>query len=303
VIRGRRRIGKSRLAEEFSKSFSKSYILTGIPPDSNVTAKSQIDEFSRQLNRAKVSLKESEDWGDSFTDLALHCKSGKILIILDEITWMGSKDPTFLPKLKTIWDTYFKKNPQLILIISGSNSTWIEKNILSSTGFVGRISCQIHLKELPLHRCNEFWKSKFHLSPYEIFKLLAITGGVPRYLEEIRTDLTAEQNILNLCYKPEGILFNEFDQLFSDLFSSRNLLYKNIISQTVDQKPSLKDITHSLGKKPGGDFSEYLNELVESGFIIKDLDWNIKRKSCHLIYFTRNLNFSAHKFDIFLTYS
>ncbi len=33
VIRGRRRIGKSRLAEEFAKEFKKHYLLTGVPPE------------------------------------------------------------------------------------------------------------------------------------------------------------------------------------------------------------------------------------------------------------------------------
>ncbi|WP_425385823.1 hypothetical protein [Wolbachia endosymbiont (group A) of Barypeithes pellucidus] len=31
--------------------------------------------------------------------------SGKILLLFDEISWMGSKDPTFLGKIKNFWDT------------------------------------------------------------------------------------------------------------------------------------------------------------------------------------------------------
>ena len=54
-------------------------------------------------------------------------------ILFDEISWMGSKDPHFLGKLKNAWDQHFKKNPNLILILCGSASSWIEKNILSST--------------------------------------------------------------------------------------------------------------------------------------------------------------------------
>ncbi len=49
VIRGRRRIGKSRLAEEYASSFSKAYILSGIPPEPGVTAEAQRAEFLRQL--------------------------------------------------------------------------------------------------------------------------------------------------------------------------------------------------------------------------------------------------------------
>lgn len=102
VIKGRRRIGKSRLAEEFAKSFSKSFLFTGVPPEKGVTAQDQRKEFARQMRRYGIPILNSDDWGDLFQDLALHCKPGRILIILDEITWMGSEDPTFLPKLKTL---------------------------------------------------------------------------------------------------------------------------------------------------------------------------------------------------------
>lgn len=140
VIRGRRRIGKSRLAEEYSSSsFSKAYILSGIPPESGITAQTQRVEFLRQLQEYRLPIYRSDDWGNLFHDLAQECKKGRILVVLDEITWMGSHDPTFLPKLKTAWDRYFKQNPQFVMILSGSNSAWISKNILSSTGFFGRV--------------------------------------------------------------------------------------------------------------------------------------------------------------------
>lgn len=111
------------------------------------------------MSRWKIPFCNAEDWGDLFTDLAIFCSKGKTLIILDEITWMGYLDPTFLPKLKTLWDTTFKKNPELILIVLGSNSTWIEENIVSSIGFVGRISYPLYLKELSLFQCNRLWNS------------------------------------------------------------------------------------------------------------------------------------------------
>ena len=81
-------------------------------------------------------------------------------MVLDEITWMGSQDPTFLPKLKTAWDRYFKQNPQFVMILSGSNSAWISKNILSSTGFFGRVSLRLLLEELTLPECNMFWEGQ-----------------------------------------------------------------------------------------------------------------------------------------------
>src|SRR3990167_5498461 len=65
--------------------------------------------------------------------------------------------PTFLGNLKNAWDMEFSSNPNLILILCGSVSSWIEKNIVNSTGFVGRPSLYLTLEELPLSDCNLFW--------------------------------------------------------------------------------------------------------------------------------------------------
>jgi len=276
VIRGRRRIGKSRLAEEYSKNFSMTFTLSGIPPEEGVTAQDQRMEFLRQLQEYKLPIYKGDDWGDLFFELSKVCQKGRILVILDEITWMGSEDPTFLPKLKTAWDRHFKKNPHIVLLISGSNSAWINKNILSSTGFFGRVSLRMHLEELSLVECNEFWNSeKTTISSFEKFKILSVTGGVPRYLEEIRRDLTAEQNIKELCFSSEGLLFNEFDQIFHDLFLKKGSFYKEIVHQLMAQNLSSTELAKKLHRSKGGDLSDALRELVDAGFLARDFTWSI----------------------------
>lgn len=279
VIRGRRRIGKSRLCEEYAKTFPKSIILTGIPPSDGITAEQQREEFLRQLQEYNLPIYRSDDWGNLFYDLSEVAKKGSILIVLDEITWMGSKDPTFLPKLKTAWDRHFKKNNKLIMIITGSNSTWIEKNILSSTGFYGRISLRILLKELPLTDCNSFWDDwPGVIAPYEKFKILTVTGGIPRYLEELRPDLTAEANIQRMCFDSEGLLFREFDQIFHDLFRNRGPFYKQIVQELVEHRLSTIQIASKLGVSKGGDLSNALDELAQAGFLTRDFNWSFAKK-------------------------
>lgn len=124
VIKGRRRIGKSRLAEEFGQFFPEVLMFSGLPPDKKITAEDQRKEFQRQLRAQRVPGLGTDDWGDLFKDLGVFAASKKILILLDEITWMGDLDETFLGKLKIAWDLYFKTNPKLVLIISGSNSAY-----------------------------------------------------------------------------------------------------------------------------------------------------------------------------------
>lgn len=277
VVKGRRRIGKSRLIEEFSKN-TKLYTFSGVVPNEKTTLKDQLNEFGWQLGKAFEQLPiKGDDWNDLFLQLAHRTHNGRVIILLDEISWMGSKDSNFLGKLKNAWDLEFKKNPQLILILCGSVSAWIEDNILSKTGFAGRISLNLSLEELPLNDCNQFWR-RFgdNITAYEKFKMLSVTGGVPKYLEEIQPTLSAQDNIKNLCFDRSGLLFNEFEQIFTDVFSKRHENYKRIVECIADGKYENKNIYQKLKIEKSGTISEYLSELIKSGFVRRDYTWNLK---------------------------
>lgn len=277
VIRGRRRIGKSRLIREFGTKVKKAFYFSGLAPDSKITAEDQRRECIRQMAEQQIPSRGAQDWGDLFYDLAQFCKSGQVLIALDEITWMAQGDVTFLSKLKNAWDQYFKHNNKLILIISGSDSAWIEENILSKTGFFGRISLRLHLDELPLNHCAKFWGDfQNKTSSQDILKVLSITGGIPRYLEEINPKLSAEQNIFNLCYRPEGVLFNEFDDIFHDLFQKRSQYYKELIHCIAKGHKTIDEISQALNRSKGGDLSRTLDALCADGFLDRDYSWHLK---------------------------
>lgn len=277
VIKGRRRIGKSRLIAEFAKTRA-FYAFMGLPPHVATTAQSQRDEFAKQLN-VNTGLPEikADDWSKLFALLSQKTQKGKVIVLFDEISWMGSEDPDFLGKIKNAWDNYFNKNPQLIFIICGSASSWIEKNILSSTGFLGRVSYTMTLHELPLNECDYFWGQYANrISSYEKLKILSVIGGVPKYLEEIDPSLSAEENIKNLCFKSGALLVNEFNNIFNDLFLRDSVTYRKIIVNLVSGIKDFTEIAKALNVQASGRLSEYLEELELAGFITRDYTWDIK---------------------------
>lgn len=277
VVKGRRRIGKSRLIEEFGKSFSQVFSFSGLFPTEKTTAQDQMNHFGWQLGTAVGELPfKDDDWNSLFLRLASYTRKGQVLILLDEISWLGSLDSNFLGKLKDAWDKEFKKNSQLVLVLCGSVSTWIEENILKSTGYFGRISLSLTLKELPLNQCNHFWDTAKHISAYEKFKILSVIGGIPKYLEEIHPELPAEKNIKNLCFEASGLLFNEFKYIFTDIFSKRGVTYQKIVESLSDGVLEQEEIRKILKLQKGGTLSEYLEALVLSGFIRRDYTWNLQ---------------------------
>ena len=278
VLRGRRRIGKSRLAEKFGELFDQHLTFVGLPPEEGVTAEIQRRHFANELEKqtSQFALR-FDDWDFLFDALSRVTRQGKVLIVLDEINWMGSLDPAFLGKLKTAWDLYFKKNPRLVLLLSGSLSAWIEKHILCSTGFFGRITLDIVLTELPLFQCNHFWQPiEKSISASEKLKVLSITGGIPLYLESINPKLSAEENIRRLCFRKEGLLFLEFDRIFSDVFGTRSPVYKKIV-ETLAQGPADQvAILQSIKAEKSGVYSGYLEDLVKTGYLARDYTWSLK---------------------------
>ncbi len=277
VCRGRRRIGKSSLIQEFSKTCDTFLEFQGLAPVEGIGKQEQLNYFStllaKQTTLPNVPL---QDWSQAFSLLnnAIPIKK-KCVVFLDEISWMSTGDKTFSALLKAAWDMELKHHPNVILIICGSITSWIDKNILHNTGFVGRISLTITLNELPLYYCNMFWgKKRTKVSAMERLKVLSITGGVPRYLEEINPSMSAEENIKRLCFQQEGILFNEFSTIFHDSFGRRSSTYHTIVTTLSTGNKSITEIAKAAGIEAGGSLLGYLNDLSESGFTAKEISYN-----------------------------
>jgi len=277
TCQGRRRIGKSTFITQCADETTRFINISGLPPRPNLDKASQLENFSQgiasELNTPQIPL---ADWPTAFHHLAtLLPKTGSTLLLLDEISWMAIGDPDFPGHLKNAWDQHFSKHSRLILVLCGSVSSWIEHNILNHTGFVGRISWQFHLDPLPLQHCNAFWKNhetrtKREIPPFEKLRLLAITGGVPRYLEAINFKQSAEQNISRLCFRSGGLLFNEFDQIFHDIFTRKAPTYRKIVRTLINGPRTYTHISEALGRESGGSLSQALDNLSGAGFITAD---------------------------------
>ncbi|SRR5579883_218197 len=274
VVTGRRRVGKSRLIEQFAKGYL-FYSFSALAPAEGMTAQLQRDEFAKGLStQLGAPPLRADDWSDLFSYLAKQTQKGRVIILFDEISWMAMNDVTFLGKLKNAWDNEFKKNPELILVLCGSVSTWIEKNIISSTGFYGRISLYPTIEELPLSDCNKMLDNMgVKMSAYEKLKILSVTGGIPWYLEHIQPKLNADENIKNLCFKKDGLLFKEFELIFHDIFLKRSEIYKPIVEKLAEKPLEFAEIAEALKYSNSGALSEYLEDLIKTGFITRDFTW------------------------------
>jgi len=274
TCRGRRRIGKSTLIEEFAARSADRFIcIEGLPPRKGMTDSIQRKWFCEKV--AEHSGREAvaaATWSLAFAQLDELLASGRrTVVLLDEISWLGGYNPDFAGYLKEAWDRRFRKHPNLILVLCGSVSAWIAENILDSTGFVGRDSLDIELKELPPAQCQQMLgPAGERMSVREKIDLLSVTGGVPKYLEDVRPELSVDENVRRMCFMPRGILFREFDETFSGVFGRKAKTRGRILRMLMSGPRSAAELSEIDGKTPNGSYARALKDLRMAGYVAGD---------------------------------
>ena len=271
VCEGRRRIGKSTFVRECAKEADHFLSFEGLAPRENIGRKEQLAVFAERLaDQTKAPKVALESWPQAFQLLAsLLSPTGWTVLLLDEISWMARGDPDFAGHLKIAWDNLFSRHERLVLVLCGSVTSWIQENILNQTGFAGRCSWEFNLPPLPLPVCNLFWRGK-EISAAEKLKVLSVTGGVPRYLEEIDPSESSEQNIKRLCFNRGGLLFREFDQIFQDIFSGRADAYRKVVTTLAGGPKTVSEISAALGQERGGTLNDIAEDLAAAGFVSRE---------------------------------
>ena len=278
ACRGRRRIGKSTLIEYFADKTAERFLsFEGLPPRKGMTNRKQLDNFStslaQQTNRPRVVM---ESWHDAFFWLNEAIDdSARTVVLLDEISWMAYYDVTFAGSLKVAWDNLFKKHRRLVLVVCGSVSSWIKDWIIDSGDFYGRRSLDIVVPELPLSECVKFWGTTAgRIDIREIIDVLSVTGGVPRYLEEVNPSLSAADNLRNMFFIPHAPLAVDFDEMFTEVITEQPTFTARVLRSLVDGRKSVSEIARLLDMQRNGHVSRALDRLEECGLITADAESN-----------------------------
>lgn len=274
TCRGRRRIGKSTLIERFAEvSGARFIMIEGLRPTKNLSNSSELAHFAAQLSEVVgEDIPPPANWLNAFLALDSAITNGKrTVVLLDEISWMANYDPTFAGTLKTAWDRHLKKHPKLILVVCGSVSSWIRENIIDDGAFFGRRSLDIVVPELPLSECVKFWgKSLERIELREVIDILSVVGGIPRYLEELTTDRSANENIRSMAFRPKSILRTDFDEMFHDAITRQPTMCARIIRLLVDGSMRSSEVAEKLGVDRNGNVGKALQQLEEAGLVACD---------------------------------
>ena len=298
AVYGRRRVGKTFLIDEVfgSKITFRHAGLSPISSNSDDSAKKkhmkdQLEHFHRSLlTQGLEDCTAPTSWLEAFymlEKLLLNCeKKGKrLLIFLDEIQWMDTPKSGFMVGLEAFWNSFACYRHNIMVIVCGSSTSWIlDKLINNHGGLYGRLTYQIELQPFNLSECEKFFAYKgFSLSRYDIVQAYMTVGGIPYYLNYFDKTLSIAQNIQAMFFDKSAPLRDEFDRLFSSLFTNPEVMKSIVISlNSKNRGLTRNELLRKTGITDSGAFSRQLKALESGAFIIKyDSFGNGKRDSLY----------------------
>jgi hypothetical protein len=241
----------------------------------NASFNQQLENFSVALSKATgLHLAKPTSWIQAFNMLTDYLtpliKRQRKVIFFDEFPWINTPRSGFMQAFENFWNMWASRQKNLVVVICGSAAAWmIQKVINNRGGLHNRVTRKIRLLPFTIGETELFLKErKINLDKYQILQLYMVMGGIPHYLKEIEIGESAIQAIDKMCFTKDGLLHEEFKQLFHSLFDDAShhmdmirVLAKKGIGLTRN------GIIETCKLTSGGGTTQLLEELTESGFI------------------------------------
>lgn len=274
ALYGRRRVGKTHLIRQY---FSGKGLYLETSGSKDKPMKTQIENFMKALSVLfyhGTAMKTPDSWDEAFgiltKNLAAVPPAKKIVVFFDELPWMSTRRSGLLQSIDYYWNLHWSKMKNLIFIACGSAASWmLDKLIYAKGGLHKRITQKILLEPYSLKETKEFLVNRgIKLKDKQFLDIYMAIGGIPFYLKAIQKGLSPAQLIDEICFDRNGLLYNEFENLFESLFehAEANL---TIVREIVKHGNCLSrdEIIKFTAISSGGTLNVRLRELEISGFI------------------------------------
>ncbi|MFJ5220767.1 ATP-binding protein [Streptomyces sp. NPDC088354] len=185
IMTGRRRVGKSRLVQEFCDRSGAPYVVFQATRGRNpVTERA---DFAAALAQSPlpgaelVAGLQAQDWNQALRSLALAVPDGSPSIaVIDEVPWLVEQDQEFEGALQTVWDRHLSAKPVLLLLV-GSDASVMEALQSYGRPFFGRAA---KMTVRPLNLADV--QAMTGLDAAGAVDAQLITGGFPEIVQSWR---------------------------------------------------------------------------------------------------------------------
>lgn len=271
AVYGRRRVGKTYLInslydEQFT--FSTTGIIEG-------TKGEELTAFHISLKQYGYKGRKPRTWMSAFEALRVlltskRVKGKRMVVFIDELPCFATPKSGLVKALDFFWNSWGCRQDELFLIVCGSATSWIIRNIIDNRGGLhNRITHQKHLFPFTLKETKEFLRQSGIIWPdINILQVYMAFGGIPYYLGMLNKDQSLTDNIDTLFFSDEKPLTKEYNRLYKSIFKESEK-YEAVIRVLSSNKKGFtrKELAEKLKVENNGHFGDILDDLVNCDFI------------------------------------
>lgn len=262
-IYGRRRIGKTRLVQEFIRGKQAIYFLAD-----SVSENEQLKNLGRLVGEhfGDTILMEGgfKDWYQFFRYIKE--KKGKRLVIaIDEFPYLVNSNHAISSIFQKGIDEHLR-DTDIFLILMGSSIGMMEKEVLFyKAPLYGRRTASLEIGEMKFSALKGFFpENGFE----DLVKIYSVFGTIPAYLEKLNPRQDILNNITNLLLDKGTFFYNEVEYILrEELREPRN--YFVILKAIAEGKRKMSEIINATGFEKSH-VSRYLDILRSLRFVEKE---------------------------------
>ncbi|MCQ2287122.1 MAG: ATP-binding protein [Bacteroidales bacterium] len=269
AVYGRRRVGKTFLVNSVFKDKC-TFEVTGIIGGSR---KDEMDSFYSALMSYGYKGHRPENWMqmfDALKSLLMTSVSKRKVLFMDELPCFDTPKSGFVRALDFFWNSWASKRDDIMLIVCGSATSWIVKNIIDNHGGLhNRITHELYLKPFTLKEVDDYLKSRgSKWKRLSVLQTYMILGGVPYYLSLLDVTQSLHENIDRLFFSENAELKREYNRLYKSLYGNPEK-YMDIVKALSAHKQGLtrNELAEVAGVGANGHLTNILDDLEKCGFI------------------------------------
>ena len=278
VVYGRRRVGKTRLIQEFLRGHNGIYFCAV-----ESSAAKNLELLSEAIYRATgvggMALPPFGSFEAAFSYLATAAQDKRLVFVIDEYPYLAASEPSISSILQSAVDSRLA-GTKMMLILCGSSMSFMERQVLGyQSPLYGRRTAQLRVLPLGYRESALFVPS---WSCAERAVAYGVTGGVPRYLELFDVGRSLRDNLIALFLRPDGYLFEEPGNLLKQELREP-AVYNAVIEAVARGASRLNEIATAL-KRETSAVAPLLNNLLSLGILCKKTPLTEEKNARKTIY-------------------
>lgn len=274
LLRGRRRVGKSRLVDVFCRRAGLPHVV--FQASCGLAAATERERFlaaARQSTLPDTELLEGiggvDAWDTALRQLAAVLPDDQpAIVVIDEFPWLIEGDPALEGCLQMVWDRVLSRKPVLLILI-GSDLAMMEQ--LSDYGR------PLHQRgvEMTLAPLSPFDVAQIAgLAPADAFDAYLVTGGLPLICQEWRHGESRAAFLSRSLQDPTSPLLVSGERMLAAEFPTR-LQARTVLSAIGSGERTFTNIARAAGGPDAllaaGTLNPALRELARKRLIAIDV--------------------------------